>query len=390
MQSNAQKLWIKDPSASSIVVNGSEVVIDKQITILAAPVTACAKECASPCGKEVWEIKFNNVNFGTCNDCGKSVGFFVVLQRNPDFDTETYLQFNGRKLFTYQGTKVGTITGTTLAQYFYDDIVALQDQNDQHDLFYLEAEIDGGDPTILRITLPCTGLYTYQFQAVGQIPDNNLEAAELPAITNPTPGVDAKLSKEKLLRQYPMAAGYVFGDAPKDFFMWCEDTCLIKLRGCYDPCTQDVETQGTGQLSTGAQPFELLIYINSTAPGFPDFITALNAAFTACTVDDAPGINGVGLVEIISGGQVIFDIDNNFEFPATGGLTFTLDNGSIAITVKDVTSGADLQAKLAAAYPSGTFAFLSPNLTVSGIYITQANGTAVTLTIAGEPHIYTE
>lgn len=357
MQSNAQKLWIKNPSAATIAtqtIDGvDQVTIDGQITIVDAPVTACVKECATPCTEEQWTIVFENVDFGTCNDCAKSVGFFVVLRRNSDFDTETYLQYNGRKLFSYQGTKAGSITAPTLATYFRDEIQALQNQNDQHDLFYLEAELATTTVTndTLVITLPCTGLVSYTFEAIGQLENNNLLSTELPTITKTVDGVEAELSKEKLLQAIPMGAGHVFGEAPKDFFTWCESVCLIQLKGCYDPCQTFAENQNTGYLSTGAIPFDLLLYVNSDAPGFGDFITDINAAFANCSLDGVVGVEGVGVAVDAS----VTDIPlADLVFDATAGTPYLFSNGVYEIYVPDATSGADLATKLQTLWPTAS------------------------------------
>ena len=381
MQSNAQKLWIKNPNAATIAtqtIDGvDQVTIDGQVTIFDAPVTACVKECATPCTEEQWTIVFEDVDFGTCNDCAKSVGFFVVLRRNSDFDTETYLQYNGRKLFSYQGTKAGSITATTLATYFFDEIQALQNQNDQHDLFYLEAELDQtnvADDTLV-ITLPCTGLVSYTFEAIGQLENNNLLATELPTITKTVDGVEAELSKEKLLQAIPMGAGHVFGEAPKDFFTWCESVCLIQLKGCYDPCQAFAENQNTGHLSTGAIPFDLLLYVNSDAPGFGDFITALNAAFANCSLDGVVGVEGVGVS--VDDSVLAIPVDD-LVFDATAGTPYVFSNGVYSLYVPDATSGADLATKLQALVPNdGTFVFAAgtpDTITVGGLISTQTGG----------------
>jgi len=144
MQSNAQKLWIPNPNANTLVDVGAvqgpdfagEVRIVDQISILSASVTRCQKVCASPCEENIWEIEFGDVDFGDCNACGKSVGFTLLLNRNPDFDNQTYFEYNQRKQYVYQGNLSGTVTGATLAQWFFDYITDLQNQNDQHDQFF--------------------------------------------------------------------------------------------------------------------------------------------------------------------------------------------------------------------------------------------------------------
>jgi len=293
MQSNAQKLWIPNPNANTLVDVGAvqgpdfagEVRIVDQISILSASVTRCQKVCASPCEENIWEIEFGDVDFGDCNACGKSVGFTLLLNRNPDFDNQTYFEYNQRKQYVYQGNLSGTVTGATLAQWFFDYITDLQNQNDQHDQFLVVASVN---TNTLTLTFPCNGLAAYSLIGIYQLPNNNLSASptnEFPVFTEIQPAVEAVLSKEKLLQQFPQEIGHVFGEAPRDQWTWCQTVCVITLKGCIDACSSFFDNQNSGHLHTGATPFDLLLYVNSAAPGFADFIADLNGLFNPCDLD---------------------------------------------------------------------------------------------------------
>lgn len=378
MRQKPQILWIKDPSATTIAVGSGdfagELTIDGQIKILADSATACIKECATPCVKNSWLIEFQDIDFGSCNDCGKQLGFVPVLQRHPDFDNQTYLDYTNRKPYVYDGEKSGTLTGAQQATYFLALIASLMFQNDQHDQFYVTA-VAGANANEIILTYPCTGLVTYQLEGIFHPENNNLLDAELPVFTELVSGEEAVLSREKLLKHFPDNVGRVFGEAPGERFTWCGNTCIIKLKGCIDPCS-DWTNHNSGFMHSSATPIELYLYVNSDAPGFADFIDSLNTNFTACTLDGTVGTNGECYQQVIAGASVVIDVDNLL-FNAAGD-TFSLTNGATTLNVFDVTSGADLQAKLTAAFPSGTFVYAAgppATLTVSGVFVATAPGT---------------
>lgn len=343
MQSNAQKLWIPNPSAASLVDlealygagNGfdGEIRIVDQISILASSVTRCQKVCASPCQPNVWTIEFADVDFGDCNACGKSLGFTVLLDRNPDFDNQTYFEYNQRKQYVYQGNLTGVVTGIELAQWFYEYIIGLQNENDQHDQFLVEAT-DPAGTAVLELTFPCSGLIAYNVLGIYHLPNNNLTNIELPTFTETQEAVEAVLSREKLLQQFPQEVGHVFGEAPRDQFMWCQNICVITLKGCIPACSDFFDNQNSGHLHTGATPFDLMLYVNSAAPGFADFIGALNTLFPAtCGTPGltlAPGIQAgvIGLYNTLSG------------LPNVGGTAFT--DAELAVLGLDGTEDVNL------------------------------------------------
>jgi hypothetical protein len=384
MQLEPQRIYIKDPSAASLEIGtgdfAGELNLDGQITILQASATACEIKCASPCQPQIWQVEFAPVDFGDCNDCGKSIGFKPRLHRNPDFDNQTYLDYSQLYAFVYQGVKSGTVSAAQLATYFVEYFNEIKNQSDQHDLFLADVVVDPSNANAILITLPCDGLVTYEFQGLYQLQDNNLTAAELPTFTLVQEGQDAYYSRERMLQHSPLMAGHVFGEYPKEFFTWCEDACVILLTGCIDPCAKPYEFQNSGHLHTGATPFQLEIVVNSSYPTYAEFIEALNAAVTPCDLSTAPGVNAPAWQGEISGGSAPINIDT-LDF-GDGTKDFTLSNGAASITVTEVADGADLAAKLLVVYPSGTFAFAAGPpavLTVSGPFAATAVGDFITL-----------
>ena len=388
MQSNAQKLWIPNPNAGTLVdveaLQGpdfaNEVRIVDQISILSTSVTRCQKVCASPCEENIWTIEFGDVDFGDCNSCGKSVGFTLLLNRNPDFDNQTYFEYNQRKQYVYQGNLSGTVTGIQLAQWFYTYITDLQNQNDQHDQFLVEASVSGDT---LTLTFPCNGLVAYSLIGIYQLPNNNLTTAETPVFTETQEAVEAVLSREKLLQQYPQEIGHVFGEAPRDQWMWCQTICVITLKGCIDACSSFFDNQNSGHLHTSATPFDLLLYVDSSAPGFADFIKALNDLFpNACDLDALPGFQS-GVQGPLSGIDITSIVDN---IDAVNGTLINVTIGSLSFSVT-ATSGADLATEIDTLFGVGTAAtYSAPNLSF-GVPVTNFGSTAV-ISIVSDPVNY--
>jgi hypothetical protein len=389
MQSNAQKLWIPNPNAGTLVdveaLQGidfkDEVRIVDQISILSTSVTRCQKVCASPCEENVWTIEFGDVDFGDCNACGKSVGFNLLLNRNPDFDNQTYFEYNQRKQYVYQGPLDAlSTTGAALAQWFYLYITDLQNQNDQHDQFLVEASVA---LNVLTLKFPCSGLIAYSLIGIYQLPNNNLATLELPVFTETQEAVEAVLSREKLLQQFPQEIGHVFGEAPRDQWMWCQTVCVITLKGCIDACSSFFDNQNSGHLHTGATPFDLLLYVDSSAPGFADFIEALNDLFpNACDLDTDPGFQSgvqgdVGAVDITS---IIDNID------ALNGSLINITVGSLSFSVtadSEVSLVSEINNLFAPATPAS---YLAPNLTL--VAPIDNFGSTVNISIVSDPVNY--
>jgi hypothetical protein len=361
MQSNAQKLWIPSPSGSTITTDPNfpgEIRIVDQMSILASSVSRCDKVCASPCQQNEWTIEFQNVDFGLCNECGKSVGFTLLLDRNPDFDNQTYFEYNQRKQYVYQGILSGNVTGTALAQWFFTYITDLQNQNDQHDQFLIDVSIDPANLDTLIIKLPCSGLVTYNLLGIYQLPNNNLPANELPVFFEVQDGVEAVLSREKLLQQFPQEVGHVFGEAPRDQFMWCQTICVIKLKGCIDACSDFYDNQNSGHLHTGATPFDLLMYVNSAAPGFNDFIDSLINEINSCSqLDNAPGYQS-GFIGPVTPGVDLTDLIPLID--AVNGTDVVVTIGSLSFTL-NITSLTDLESQINGLFGAGT-AILAGNI----------------------------
>jgi hypothetical protein len=378
MQSREQILWIKDPQAATVAVGSGdfagEVKLDGQISILASSVNKCDIVCATPCSEDVWTLTFEDVDFGDCNACGKAIGFGVKLKRHPDFDVETYFDFPTQRIYLYDGIREGVVTGATIAANILAQMVELETQIDQHDQFFVSAQA-GANPDELVLTYPCTGYTTYMV-GIYQLENNNLATAELPTFVHTATGVEAVLSKEKLLKQYSMHIGHIPGEAPRETFTWCEDTCAISLKGCIDACSDFFDNQNSGHLHSASTRFDLLLYVNSGAPGFEDFITAMNAAFTPCDMDTAPGYQSGVQIEVTAGSAVL-PMDG-FTFDAAG-TVFELTVGGVQLSLT-ATSGITLRNAINAIF-AGTAAFAAgppSTLTISGALAAQ--GDFVTLT----------
>jgi hypothetical protein len=258
----------------------------------------------------------------------------------------------------FQEPLLGAWTATQLANWFESYINDLYNQNDQHDQFFIEVANDGAGT--LTITLPCSGLVAYQLQGIYQIPNNNLASNEVPIFTEITPSEEAILSREKLLVQFPQEVGHVFGEAPRDQFMWCQTICVLRLKGCIDACSDFFDNQNSGHLHTGATPFDLLLYVNSAAPGFAAFIDALNDAFTVCELTDAPGFQA-GVQAPYNAGGTVIDI-SSLEFDSVNGTPFFIQSGPVRIMIT-ATSAADLAAEINTLMGVGNASYAAPNLT---------------------------
>lgn len=389
MQSNAQKLWIPNPNAGTLVdveaLQGidfkDEVRIVDQISILSTSVTRCQKVCASPCEENIWTIEFGDVDFGDCNACGKSVGFTLLLNRNPDFDNQTYFEYNQRKQYVYQGPLDAlSTTGAALAQWFYLYITDLQNQNDQHDQFLVEASVA---LNVLTLKFPCSGLIAYSLIGIYQLPNNNLASLELPVFDEIQDAVEAVLSREKLLQQFPQEIGHVFGEAPRDQWMWCQTICVITLKGCIDACSSFFDNQNSGHLHTGATPFDLLLYVDSSAPGFADFIEALNDLFpNACDLDTDPGFQS-GVQGDVANVDITSIIDN---IDALNGSLINITVGSLSFSVtadSALSLVSEINNQFAPATPAS---YLAPNLTL--VAPIHNFGSTVNISIVSDPVNY--
>jgi hypothetical protein len=385
MQRNAQKIWIPNPNAGTLVdveaLQGpdfaDEVRIVDQISILSTSVTRCQKVCASPCEENIWTIEFGDVDFGDCNACGKSVGFTLLLNRNPDFDNQTYFEYNQRKQYVYQGNLSGVVTGVDLATWFESYINDLINQNDQHDQFLLSVT---RSTDTLTLTFPCSGLIAYSLIGIYQLPNNNLATAEIPVFTETQEAVEAVLSREKLLQQFPQEIGHVFGEAPRDQWMWCQTVCVITLKGCIDACSSFFDNQNSGHLHTGATPFDLLLYVDSSAPGFADFIAALNNLFpNACDLDTLPGFqSGVqGPLTGIDISSIVFD-------PLNGTL-INITIGALSFSLTAI-SPANLVSQIDGIFGGSAAAYSAPDISF-GAPLTSFGSTAV-VSIVSDPVNY--
>lgn len=387
MQSPAQRMWIHNPSASTITVTDGIVDIDGQIQIKDV-ITACMKQCASPCVPQITRITFQDIDFGDCNGCPKDVGFHMRLLRNPNFDTETYPEMTTNRGVFYQGIKQGVVTAGDLADWFVLYINTVQEQNDQHDFFAVDVIIDPGDPNSILITSYCDNLVGYNI-LFSTLEDNNLLTTEEVTITEVQAATPPILTKSILLREFPWGnggdEGWIFGSAPNETFTYCENICKILLRGCYDPCDNFVQNQGSGYTHTGATPFTLMLFVNSDAPGFADFVNEIISTFTNCTgsdIDTSIGINNPGAQGLINGGGANIDL-SSLDFSTTK--DWKLYNGLTTVIAQGVTSKANLASVLGTVYPSGAFTYdpIGDKLIILG-------GLAAAATSSGDYIVLTE
>jgi len=356
-----------------------EVRIVDQISILSTSVTRCQKVCASPCEENIWTIEFGDVDFGDCNACGKSVGFTLLLNRNPDFDNQTYFEYNQRRQYVYQGNLNGVVFGVDLAIWFESYINDLFNQNDQHDQFLVS--VTRVNET-LTLTFPCSGLIAYSLIGIYHLPNNNLATLELPVFTETQEAVEAVLSREKLLQQFPQEIGHVFGEAPRDQWMWCQTVCVITLKGCIDACSSFFDNQNSGHLHTGATPFDLLLYVDSSAPGFADFIVALNDLFpNACDLDTLPGFQS-GVQGPLTGIDITSIVDN---IDPINGTLINITIGALSFSIT-ATGPADLVSQIDGIFGGSASAYSAPNISF-GAPLTSFGSTAV-VSIVSDPVNY--
>jgi len=217
-----------------------------------------------------------------------------------------------------------------------------------------------------------------------QLPNNNLTTAETPVFTETQEAVEAVLSREKLLQQFPQEIGHVFGEAPRDQWMWCQTVCVITLKGCIDACSSFFDNQNSGHLHTGATPFDLLLYVDSSAPGFADFIDALNTLFpNACDLDALPGFQSGVQGDITAGIDITPIVDN---IDAINGTLINVTIGSLSFSVT-ATSGTDLATQINGLFAPATPAtYSAPDITF-GAPLSSFGSTAV-ISIVSDPVNY--
>jgi hypothetical protein len=116
------------------------------------------------------------------------------------------------------------------------------------------------------------------------------------------------LTRDQLLKEYPLMIGYVPGQAPDDTFTYCEDICLIELKGCITACISDdtqnlLTTYNAVHLHSVGTKFHYKLFVNSSSPGYAAFIEELNLRVASCSLpatfgSSVPASQAVDLVDM--------------------------------------------------------------------------------------------
>ena len=336
MDVGPQKVFLKDPSAASITsgLEANEYIIDGVLPYNSTTVTATEILCAQPCDAQTYTVTFAAVDFGDCNDCGKSVALVITLRRFANFDIQDYLHLTSRIVVSYEPDQLptGTVTAADIADWFADEINS-QPYDDEHDYFGISASAAAG---VLTLTVNCPN----KVDIFNDESTKSLLSTELPVIAETDAGADAVLTKDQLQKEFPLMIGYVPGQGPDVTFTGCQDICVIKIQGCISACADPslLTTQNAVHLHDVATKFQFELFVNSSAPGYADFIAALNAALPAGKAVTLQYANAVGSVSVASGaGDTTLDLEAagltnaTGVFVETGALKGSISNGSITV-----------------------------------------------------------
>ncbi len=368
---NINYLFFKTPSASSVVenANGSVTVLSSNGTFTFNKQTdTCEILCGSPCVPQVEEITIPDVDFGEeCTSCPKNVGIWVRLVRTEQSDLRTWSDTLSGKRWYYEGNKVGVVTGADIAQDIADQINLLgQSADNNHDHYGITASVNGS-------TLVLTGECPYEW-TVRPAEKNDAEL-----VFNTSTEFEQEVLTARVMRTAfnKMNKHVMYNGLDVSYFTDCETVCAISLDGCYNACEVDslIGYKNTlpGELFSGGHKQNHVFYVNSSYPGFADFIAALNDAFTECTLPADGGSNYLNVLEAVNAGSAALVLDV-FGFSEPKDFVLSNSNG-LNFGVTGVTSPTDLQTQLTAKFPSGTFAYdgATNTLNVSGAF---ANGAA--------------
>jgi len=321
-------VFLHDPSAASIQdgLETGEFSIGGVLPFVGAQITACDIACATPCLTQSWSITFADVNFGTCNDCGLSVAFNIRLRRQSNFDIEDYLHLTSDLGFTYEPDQVPSlvVTAATQSAYF---LLFLNNgaYDDEHDFFGITAVAGAAGEIIL--TVPCP-IQVDIFQSQDSEPLAIVE----------TVGQTASLTRAQLMKEYPLMIGYVPGQNVDDTFTQCEDICVIDIKGCIPGCVADAQnlltTVNAVHLHDVGTKFAYKLFVNSSAPGYGDFIGALSTATGAiCPATSAYGTQLPAAQDLLGLALDLVDAgaDATGEFSNCTSATGTISNGVITL-----------------------------------------------------------
>ena len=82
MDLKATGIFLHNPSAGTILeseIEAGEYSFNGILPFVADQITACEIECATSCLPQVITLTFADVDFGSCNECGKAVSFMMKL-----------------------------------------------------------------------------------------------------------------------------------------------------------------------------------------------------------------------------------------------------------------------------------------------------------------------
>jgi len=392
MDLGATHLWVKHPDANKITpgLEAGEWVLENRLNYFTEFITETTITCAAPCEEQVYTISFADVDFGDCNECGKKVAFVLILRRQANFDIQDYLHMTSRLPVTYGPSKIpsGVVTGAEFATWF-EDYLSNEAYDDEHDFFGITAVASGSD---LIITVPCPN-------KLDIYPDEYSEL-DPTQIVETTPGTDAILTKDQMQKLYPLMIGYIHGQRPDETFTGCEDVCVIDIRGCIPECVEPdkdlLTTQNAVHLHTTGTKFWYQIIVDSSAPGYADFIAALNASLPPAAqiplvvantslVDNEPVVAGSDTALDLTGattdaGGVVSDTF------ADGPISGSITNGNVTLQFSGIADVPALVAALNGAYPSTPPSF-ADSTAGDGIFeVVDASafatgGTSITITI---------
>lgn len=360
MDLGATKLWIANPTAEMIQPGleaaKGEIAISDRLNFFSDHVTEVEINCAKQCEEQVYTITFADVDFGDCNECGKTVGFTMIVRRKPDFDIDDYLHVTTRLSVSYEPNAVpsGVVTAATFATWFADffDNGAY---DDEHDFFGVTAVASGAD---LILTVPCpTKLDIYPEEGGELIPAQIVET---------TPGEEAYLTKAQMQKLFPLGIGYVMGQGPDETFTGCQDVCIIDIRGCIPTCVEHdkdlLHTENAVHLHEVGTKFWYQIIVDSSAEEYSDFVTALNAVLPPTIQIPFDVANtSLSLAEAVVGGSnTVLDLAtlatvtaDTFDSPISG----SISNGAITLEFENIATIADLVTALNTAYPTTPVSF---------------------------------
>jgi len=151
-------------------------------------------------------------------------------------------------------------------------------------------------------------------------------------------GQTASLTKAQLMKEYPLMIGYVPGQNVDDTFTQCEDICVIHISGCIPGCVADAQnlltTVNAVHLHDVGTRFAYKIFVNSSAPGYGDFIDALSTATGATCPATAPYGSQLPAAQDTTG--VLLDLvdagaDATGEFSNCTSATGIISNGVVTL-----------------------------------------------------------